>query len=100
MILPIINQIYWDGKMPTSAALAINMSTLVGTLIGQVVVGILGDMFGRKKMYGALLIIMIVGTLPLAILSRGPANDVNMLGWMISWRTLMGIGIGGDYPLR
>ena len=86
--------------MPTSTELSINMASLVGTLIGQVVVGILGDRFGRKKIYGALLLTMIAGTIPIAILGRGTDNDVNFLAWMVSWRILMGLGMGGDYPLR
>lgn len=100
MIVPMISIVYWNGEISPSAELSINMATLVGTLIGQVVVGVLGDRLGRKKMYGALLILIIVGTVGLSLVSKGVANSVNVLGWVVSWRILMGAGIGGDYPLR
>ncbi len=100
MIVPMISIVYWNGEISPSAELSINMATLVGTFIGQVVIGVLGDRLGRKKMYGALLIMIIVGTVGLSIVSKGVANSVNILGWIVSWRILMGIGIGGDYPLR
>lgn len=100
MIVPMISIVYWNGEISPSAELSINMATLVGTLIGQVVVGVLGDRHGRKKMYGHLLILIIVGTVGLSLVSRGIANSVNVLGWVVSWRILMGVGIGGDYPLR
>ena len=100
MIVPMVSIVYWNGEISPSAELSINMATLVGTLIGQVVVGVLGDRLGRKKMYGALLILIIVGTVGLSLVSKGVANSVNVLGWVVSWRILMGAGIGGDYPLR
>lgn len=99
MVLPIIDIVFWDGNMPAGAKLSINMATLVGTLIGQIVIGILGDRYGRKKMYGALLIVMIISCVPLAVLDRGPADNINVLAWMVSWRILLGFAIGGDYPL-
>jgi MFS transporter, PHS family, inorganic phosphate transporter len=100
MIVPMISIVYWNGEISPSAELSINMATLVGTLIGQVVFGVLGDRHGRKEMYGHLLILIIVGTVGLSLVSRGIANSVNVLGWVVSWRILMGVGIGGDYPLR
>ena len=100
MIVPMISIVYWNGEISPSAELSINMATLVGTFIGQVVIGVLGDRLGRKKMYGALLILIIIGTVGLSLVSKGVANSINILGWVVSWRILMGIGIGGDYPLR
>src|ERR1700734_3236661 len=100
MVIPMVGIVYWNGEIPPSEQLSINMATLVGTLIGQVIFGILGDRLGRKKMYGSLLILIIISTVGLALISKGLANTINILAWIISWRLLMGIGIGGDYPLR
>lgn len=41
--------------------------------------------------------IIIVGTLGQAI--AGHAPGVSIYGVMIMWRFIMGMGIGGDYPL-
>ena len=48
-------------------------------------------------MYGLELILIIFATLAQALSSNSPS--VNIIGVVIFWRVLMGIGIGGDYPL-
>ncbi|KAF7932576.1 uncharacterized protein EAE98_003875 [Botrytis deweyae] len=85
------------GVMPTNSDTAIKVSTSAGTVVGQFGFGILADIVGRKKMYGLELIIIIFATLAQSLTSSSPA--VNIVGVIIFWRVLMGIGIGGDYPL-
>lgn len=48
-------------------------------------------------MYGLELMIIIFATLAHALSSGSPS--VNIIGVIIFWRVMMGIGIGGDYPL-
>lgn len=48
-------------------------------------------------MYGLELIIIIFATLAHALSSSSPS--INIIGVIIFWRVIMGIGIGGDYPL-
>jgi MFS transporter, PHS family, inorganic phosphate transporter len=69
----------------------------VGTLCGQLLFGWLADLVGRKRMYGVELCIIIVATFGQAI--SGQAHAVSIIGVLIVWRFLQGIGIGGDYPL-
>jgi PHS family inorganic phosphate transporter-like MFS transporter len=77
--------------------LGIKVATPVGTLVGQLLFGWLADMVGRKRMYGIELIIIIVATYGQAV--SGDGHAVKILGVIIVWRFLMGVGIGGDYPL-
>ncbi|ESZ95032.1 phosphate/H+ symporter [Sclerotinia borealis F-4128] len=85
------------GAMPTNSDTAIKVATSAGTVVGQFGFGILADIVGRKKMYGLELIIIIFATLAQSLTSSSPA--VNIVGVIIFWRVIMGIGIGGDYPL-
>lgn len=62
--------------------------------MGQVGFGWLADHYGRKKMYGLELIIIIFATLAQALSASSPA--VSVVGLIIFWRVIMGIGIGGD----
>ena len=89
--------VYWQDKLPANKATAINLATLIGTLIGQISFGIFADRYGRKKMYGYELLIIIVATVGLALCSKGARGSVNIIAWVISWRLLMGIGIG-NFP--
>ncbi|XXG94415.1 acid phosphatase pho5 [Hypoxylon texense] len=85
------------GQLPTSSDSAIKLSTSAGTVIGQLAFGYLADHVGRKRMYGLELIIIIFATLGQALASGSPS--VNIIGLVIFWRVLLGVGIGGDYPL-
>ncbi|KAL0574109.1 hypothetical protein V5O48_007842 [Marasmius crinis-equi] len=77
--------------------LGVKVATPVGTLVGQVLFGWLADMVGRKRMYGVELMIIIICTFAQAL--SGDGHAVHIIGVLIVWRFLMGIGIGGDYPL-
>ncbi|KAG5931489.1 acid phosphatase pho5 [Claviceps sorghi] len=85
------------GKMPTSSDNAIKLATSAGTVVGQLGFGFLADVVGRKKMYGLELIVIIFATIGQSLTSGSPACDI--IGLIIFWRVIMGIGIGGDYPL-
>ncbi|RYO65326.1 Repressible high-affinity phosphate permease [Alternaria arborescens] len=85
------------GVLHTQQDTAIKLATSAGTVLGQVGFGTLADIVGRKKMYGLELILIIVATLAQSLTGPGPGTSI--VGLIIFWRVLMGIGIGGDYPL-
>ena len=86
-----------QGKMPASLDEALKVGTSAGAIIGQVLFGFLCDKLGRKRMYGVSLLIMIFTTLATALSGGGPATSA--VGIIVFWRVLLGIGIGGDYPM-
>ena len=86
-------------NLPKDWQAALLISTLAGTLIGQILFGFFGDKYGRRKMYGYELIVLIVGSIGTAMASSGEAGSMSILGWLTTWRIVMGIGIGADYPL-
>ncbi|CAB4438938.1 unnamed protein product [Rhizophagus irregularis] len=73
------------------------VSASVGNLIGQLFFGWLADVLGRKKMYGIELMIIIVATVASALC--GESYAISVTATIMIWRVIMGIGIGGDYPL-
>jgi PHS family inorganic phosphate transporter-like MFS transporter len=93
--------VFWGpankGVIESSADTAIKVATSGGTIIGQLGFGYLADVVGRKRMYGLELIMIIFATLAQALSS--PSISISFVGLIIFWRVLMGIGIGGDYPL-
>jgi PHS family inorganic phosphate transporter-like MFS transporter len=82
------------GVLLTPQDTAIKLSTSAGTVIGQVGFGALADIVGRKKMYGLELILIIVATLAQSLVGGGPG--VSVIGLIIFWRVLMGIGTSSD----
>lgn len=50
------------GALTANQDLGLKISTPVGTLCGQLLFGWLADVYGRKRLYGIELMIIIVGT--------------------------------------
>ncbi|KAI0697964.1 phosphate transporter [Cytidiella melzeri] len=89
-----LGYVYGKGqKLSTNQDLGVKVATPIGNLIGQLVFGWLADVVG----HGIELMIIIVATFGQAV--AGQAHAVNVIGVIIVWRGIMGIGIGGDYPL-
>ncbi|KAG1869649.1 major facilitator superfamily domain-containing protein [Suillus tomentosus] len=85
------------NQLNTNQSLGVKVATPVGNLVGQLLFGWLADLVGRKRMYGVELMVMIIATFGQALAGQAPA--VNVLGVIIVWRFIMGVGIGGDYPM-
>jgi PHS family inorganic phosphate transporter-like MFS transporter len=102
VVTPMIGYVYWpenldnDGvpQVPSSIKTAMMCSTLAGTMIGQVAFGFAADILGRRKMYGMELVVIIVGTMLLLMSSNGEKNSMNVGGWLIAWRAVMGKCLG------
>ncbi|SAM00324.1 hypothetical protein [Absidia glauca] len=100
LVSAMIGFVYWHesgNKTPANVDTAIKVACSVGTVVGQLAFGYLADRVGRKRMYGVELIIIIIGTIGQALAGNGPG--VSFWGIMVFWRVIVGIGIGGDYPL-
>ena len=86
--------IYWEGNFPTSYQLGMNIATLIGSMLGQVVFGLLADRYGRRKMYGMELLVTIAASFGFATASTGTNGSMSLIALLIFWRLIMGIGIG------
>lgn len=95
--ITIINHVYYNSNISSSTETLLKVSTSVGTIIGQLFFGRLGDVLGRKAVYGKELILIIVCTILQATIAESPA--INFTALLTFYRIVMGIGIGGDYPL-
>lgn len=97
--LPMLAYVYWPEEVSSIRLTHINLATLTGTMFGQFFFGVLADKLGRKKMYGIELLLLICSSLGVVMASEGADNSMNVFGWLIFFRVLVGIGVGGDYPL-
>ncbi|XP_007018685.2 PREDICTED: probable inorganic phosphate transporter 1-9 [Theobroma cacao] len=110
-IIKLIGRIYYDQTSgvrsegiqdknkttPTVVVSALVAIALLGTVIGQLVFGRLGDRIGRRRMYGLSLTIMVLSSIACGFSICRTRNCVLVsLGF---FRFLLGVGIGGDYPL-
>ncbi|URD92771.1 Sugar transporter [Musa troglodytarum] len=102
-VMKLIGRIYYHdragkpGVTPPAVVSAIVAIALAGTVIGQLVFGVLGDRVGRRRVYGFSLLLMIASSFGCGFSICRTRNCV--LTSLCFFRFMLGIGIGGDYPL-
>jgi MFS transporter, PHS family, inorganic phosphate transporter len=78
-------------SLSTSQVSWLNSATLLASAVGALVFGRVADMLGRKRIYGFEVLILAAG----AIASAFAPNYT----FLLVSRIILGIGIGGDYPV-
>ncbi|XAR57422.1 Phosphate-transporting ATPase [Bertholletia excelsa] len=104
LVTKLLGRIYYThadsakpGTLPPSVSSSVTGVALVGTLVGQLFFGWLGDKMGRKKVYGITLILMVVCSVASGLSFGSSAKGV--MATLCFFRFWLGFGIGGDYPL-
>ncbi|KAG9456648.1 hypothetical protein H6P81_001156 [Aristolochia fimbriata] len=103
VVTKLIGRIYYDngdgtpGVTPPLVVSAMIGIPLLGTVVGQLLFGWLGDKVGRRRVYGVALSIIIFSSVGSG-LSIGRTKKC-VLTTLSFFRFLLGIGIGADYPL-
>ena len=69
----------------------VNSATLLASAVGAIVFGRIADILGRKRIYGYEVLILAIG----ALVSAFAPNYT----FLLVCRIILGIGIGGDYPV-
>ena len=77
--------------LSTGQVSLLNSATLAASAVGAIIFGRVADILGRKKIYGYEVLILAIGALASAL-------SPNYIVLLIS-RVVLGIGIGGDYPV-
>lgn len=77
--------------LTTTQVSLLSSTTLAASAVGALLFGRMADILGRKRMYGYEVLILAIG----AIASAFSPSII----WLIAFRILLGIGIGGDYPV-
>ncbi|KAK3394552.1 major facilitator superfamily domain-containing protein [Podospora didyma] len=96
VILATLSFVYFPNER--WCGLIINFFTLFGSVCGQLLFGYLADRYGRTRLYGIELVLVIVSTIGVATTSTG-YGDISFLALFTWWRFVMGVGIGAEYPL-
>jgi MFS transporter, PHS family, inorganic phosphate transporter len=69
----------------------VTSTALLASAVGAILFGRIADMLGRKRIYGYEVLVLAAG----AVASAFSPN----IWWLIFFRVILGIGIGGDYPV-
>jgi len=110
-ITPMLGYVFWNNETTSEHVNAVNLATLAGCVFGMLLFGWLGDKYGRRKIYGHELLLLIVGTIGVIMSSPGyipplhssadekdidwsSYGSMDVISWLTFWRFVSGVGIG------
>src|ERR1700689_143555 len=88
VVMALLKPMWHVGKVEEGL---VESTALLAAAIGALLFGRVADMVGRKRIYGVEVLVLAAG----AIASAFSPN----IWWLIGFRFILGIGIGGDYPV-
>ena len=97
LVIPILVALAPGGAIGKTELAFLGSSALMGAAVGQVLFGWLGDRLGRRKVYGLTLTVMSIAAVGSAL--SVPIGGLSTVTVLILWRFVLGVGVGGDYPL-
>jgi MFS family permease len=77
--------------LSTDQVSLVSSATLGASAVGAIIFGRVADILGRKRIYGYEVLILAAGAIASAF---APS-----IAWLVAFRIVLGIGIGGDYPV-
>ncbi|KZT12307.1 MFS general substrate transporter [Laetiporus sulphureus 93-53] len=92
-------RLYDGAALPAGLEGFLKASANIGSVIGQFGFGFCADYFGRKAVYGKELMLIIFATILCISDPTGDLSPSGSLLWLTIFRIVLGVGIGGDYPM-
>ncbi len=88
VVMSLVKPIWNVGKVEESL---VDSTALLASAFGALLFGRVADMLGRKRIYGFEVLVLAAGAIGCAFAPN--------IWWLIGLRFILGIGIGGDYPV-
>lgn len=93
LTLPFIKLAYYSPLTISSGhETALRAAVLLGMLFGQLTFGFLADIYGRRKLYGYELMVILLAIVGVSMSSPGLVGSMSLFGWLFVWRFIMGFG--------
>ncbi|RLN55636.1 hypothetical protein BBP00_00008409 [Phytophthora kernoviae] len=93
----VLTEQYGEDIYTSSMKSTVSAAVLIGAVVGQLLFGYLGDVFGRRVNMIATCFLLIFGGILCTVSYGGSAKGT--LWFLVVARFVLGIGIGGEYPL-
>jgi len=88
VVMALLKPMWHVGKLEEGL---VESTALLAAAIGALLFGRVADMVGRKRIYGVEVLVLAAGAIACAFSPN--------IWWLIGFRFILGVGIGGDYPV-
>ena len=88
VVMALLKPMWHVGKVEEGL---VESTALLAAAIGALLFGRVADIVGRKRIYGVEVLVLAAGAIACAFSPN--------IWWLIGFRFILGIGIGGDYPV-
>lgn len=88
VVMALLKPMWHVGKVEEAL---VDSTALIASAIGALLFGRVADMLGRKRIYGVEVLVLAAGAIACAFSPN--------IWWLIGFRFILGVGIGGDYPV-
>jgi MFS transporter, PHS family, inorganic phosphate transporter len=88
VVMALLRPMWHVGKLEEGL---VESTALLAAAIGALLFGRVADMVGRKRIYGVEVLVLAAGAIACAFSPN--------IWWLIGFRFILGVGIGGDYPV-
>jgi len=95
LVRPVLEEEF--GPIAPSQNAMLTGAALFGSVIGMIGFGAAADVLGRRCLFISTAI--LVGVASLGCMCAGPFMGLGMYEVLAIWRFVLGLGIGGEYPL-
>ncbi|KJA23707.1 hypothetical protein HYPSUDRAFT_39540 [Hypholoma sublateritium FD-334 SS-4] len=92
-------RLYGGNSLPANLEGFVKAGANIGSVIGQFAFGYAADALGRKAVYGKELMLIIFATIMTLTVPTGSLAPDSCLIYLGIFRILLGVGVGGDYPM-
>jgi PHS family inorganic phosphate transporter-like MFS transporter len=92
-------RLYGGHALPAGLSGFIKAAANIGSVVGQIGFGYAADALGRKAVYGKELMLIIFATIMCITDPTGSLSADNALIYLGVFRIILGVGVGGDYPM-
>lgn len=96
MLNKVFPVLYGSENYPSTLSTRVSNASLVGTIIGQIIIGFACDYMGRKWSILTATLLLVIGS---ALCAASHGNTIEGMFWMLTvMRGMVGVGIGAEYP--
>jgi MFS family permease len=88
VVMALLKPMWHVGKVEEGL---VESTALLAAAFGALLFGRIADMVGRKRIYGVEVLVLAAGAIACAFSPN--------IWWLIGFRFILGVGIGGDYPV-